>query len=355
MSRFTLAVVFAFGLLLGAQSLAAPIQQKEIDIQNKIFLFRWETDLQWKLDELPSEGTVPEFRVPYSGHDYPDKGGGTNVVVSGNMSPLAKYDQAFNRGRSLAVAWENQDVQESKGPERYGLLGLRRQPLFPRLQRQRAPGWYGHCNGWTAASIRHAEPKHSVVRNGVTFTPADIKALLAEVYMYADTEFLGGEDHAINPGLLHVVLANWLGRGEHPVAMESALGEVVFNYPIHAYKATVTQRTSRQTEVNLDVTYAYNSNREVHKSPRISKTKKFHYLLDLDDEGRVTGGAYYRDSVQIDMLWVPLNPRQGGQEGNERGCPHIDVKQVMLLWRDSVPEEERDKWLNIDPTFPKVE
>ena len=95
------------------------------------------------------------------------------------------------------------------------------------------------ATGGAAASIRHAEPQRSVTRNGVTSTPADVKTLLAEVYMYADSEFLGGVDHAIDPGTLHVVLCNWLGRGDHPVGMESALGEVVFNYPIYAYKADV--------------------------------------------------------------------------------------------------------------------
>jgi hypothetical protein len=60
------------------------------------------------------------------------------------------------------------------------------------LGRNRVPSWYGHCNGWTAAAMRHAEPQHSVTRNGVVFTPTDIKGLLADLYMYTDTEFLGG-------------------------------------------------------------------------------------------------------------------------------------------------------------------
>ncbi len=355
MSRFALVILFVSVAVREAPTSAAAIKQDEVDFQSKVFLNRWEVDLKWTLADLPTEGNVPDYRVPYSGHDYPDKNGGTGIVVSGNMSPLAKYDRAFNGGRYAAVAFEKEDVKESKGPERFGLLGRRREPLFPRLRQPRAPGWYGHCNGWTAASIRHAEPQNSVVRNGITFTPADIKALLAEVYMYADTEFLGGEDHAINPGLLHVVLANWLGRGDHPVGMETALGEVVYNYPIYGYQATLTTQSDRQTEVKMDVTYAYNSNREVHKSPQISKTMNFHYLLDVDEEGNVTGGAYHRGSQQIDMLWVPLNPPQGGRQGNERGNPHIDVKQVMAIWRDSVPEDVRDQWLNIDPTFPKEE
>ena len=76
----------------------------------------------------------------------------------------------------------------------------------------------------------------------------------------------------------------------------------------------------------------------------------FHYVLDLDDEGAIRGGRFYGDSQQIDMLWTPLKPVQGGEEGNERGNPHLNIKEVLAIWRDSVEEDLRKKWLNIDPT-----
>jgi len=28
----------------------------------------------------------------------------------------------------------------------------------------------------------------------------------------------------------------------------------------------------------------------------------------------------------------------------------LDIKEVLAIWRESVPEELRKKWLNIDPT-----
>jgi hypothetical protein len=225
-------------------------------------------------------------------------------------------------------------------------------PLLARLRQVRAPrtpGWYGHCNGWTAAAIRHAEPQSNVVRNGVVFTPADIKGLLAEIYMYTDTEFLGGIDSVIHPAVFHLSLTNWLGRGAHPVAMEAAVGEVVVNYPIYRYKSVVNKRTDDDVEVRTTVTYAVNTNVEAIRSPRFQKQMYFHYLLNVDREGQVTGGRYYSDSARIDMLWAPLQPIQGGQKGNERGNPHVDIKSVLAIWRESVPEDLRSKWLNIDP------
>jgi hypothetical protein len=189
-----------------------------------------------------------------------------------------------------------------------------------------------------------------VVRNGVVFTPADIKGLLAEIYMYTDTEFLGGIDAVIHPAVFHISMTNWLGRGAYPVGMEAAVGEVVVNYPIYGYKSSVTKRNDREAEVKMTVTYAMNTNGEAIRSPRIAKNMYFHYLLDVDQSENIVGGRYFGDSARIDMLWAPLQPIQGGKRGNERGNPHIDVKTVLAIWRESVPEDLRQKWLNIDPT-----
>jgi hypothetical protein len=260
------------------------------------------------------------------------------------MAVLRKYDVAFHRSQFLATTWERTDTTSSREPTvvRGRLLGI------ARVRVNRTPGWHGHCNGWTAASIRHAEPQHSVERNGVVFTPADIKGLLAEIYMYQDTQFLGGVDEAINPGLLHVILANWVGRGKHPIAMESALGREVWNYPIYAYASTFAKRPNDLVEVKVNCAYAQSTNREYDRSPRVQKVKYFHYLLHLDENGCIDGGEYFRDSARLDMLWTPLHPKQGGQEGNEPGNPHVDVHEVLSIWRESVPEEIRKGWRNID-------
>jgi len=341
-------LLLVFVLSLSDSSLAqasTAIQDQEITDQNEAYQRWWEQELVWRFDDLPIQGGVPKYRVPYSGHDYPDRAGGT-------MSAMRKYDLAFHGGRALATAFEQKDTSTIKEPtlERRGILGLRR------VMAERTPGWHGHCNGWTAASIRHAEPQSSVQRNGVTFTPADIKGLLAEIYMYSEAEFLGGDDDennsrddAMNPGLLHVVLANWIGRSSHPVAMDSTLGKEVWNYPIYAFSSTSARRSGgRQVEVRLNAAFAASTNQEYARSPRLKRVKTFHYLLDLDEEGKVTGGRYLNDSERIDMLWTPLFPAPGGQEGNERGNPHVDVKEVLAIWRESVPEDVRKEWVNID-------
>ena len=360
MSGHVLAVLLSYAVVSDANASGSEIKPEERDYQNQVFNTWWGGDLVRKLADLPTEAKVPDYRIPYSGYIYPDSGGGTDVRHGGGLSALGKYDVAFHEGRGLAVAHERMDVGAHRntlfsdqglfGSRRVRLEQLSRPPgLFERLRARRTVGWYGHCNGWTAASIRHAEPQKSVTRNGVRFKPAHIKALLAEIYMYTETEFLGGIDPVINPGTLHITLANWIGRGDHPVGMDDTVGKVVWNYPIHAYKATVTKRSEREADVKLEVTYAGNSNYEMDKSPRIKKTMNFHYLLNLDENGEILGGRYYGDSRRIDMLWTPLKPVQGGEEGNENGNPHLDVKQILAIWRESVPEDLCKKWQNIDP------
>jgi hypothetical protein len=321
-----------------------PIKKDELEQQQQAFKQWWGDEYVTKLSELPAEGKVPDFRVPYAGHDYPDRGGGT-------VNAMSKYDRAFHRGRPLATQFEQTDISDHRaagGGEREvrGLFGRVRM-----VRGRGVPTWYGHCNGWTAAAIRHAEPQQSVVRNGVVFTPADIKGLLAEIYMYTESEFLGGIDPAINPGILHLSLANWLGRGDHPLGMETAVGEVVINFPLFAYKSTINRFSQREAEVRTIITYALNINREMDKQPpKYHRQLYFHYVLDLDKDDNIKGGRYYTDSGQIDMLWAPLKPSQGGDERNKRGNPHLDVKEVLAIWRESVPEDLRKQWLNIDPT-----
>lgn len=338
MAAVTLAVTLAISL---GQN--GPIKAKDVEYQNEVFQSWWEADLVWRFDDLPTKGSVRSFRVPYSGHDYPDTAGGTTRV-------LRKYDRAFHRGRSLATAFEQRDVtaftEKTTEVRRGGLFGFRQYSV----EVERTPDWHGHCNGWTAAAIRHAEPEHNVTHNGVTFTPADIKGMLAEIYMYRDNEFLGGAEPGINPGILHVVFTNWLGRGRHPIAMDNTLGKEIWNYPLYTFATSSLKHSDRRVQVKMNAYYTQSLRQEFDRPQHLKRLIYFHYDLTLDEDGAITGGEYYRDSARIDFLWAPLHPVQGGDEGNKRGNPHINVKEVLAIWRESVPEELRNKWYNIDPT-----
>ncbi len=324
---------------------------EELEGPSEAYKRLWDRDLELAFDKLPTEGSVPEWRIPYSGFDYADTAGGTNYGLNG--SPMAKYDRAFNGGRGRASGWEASDTTfpSARDMRDRARAQGRRAGLFAgsRLVRE-ARGWYGHCNARTAASIRHAEPEKNVERNGVTFTPADIKALLCDIYMWSDTEVLAGDYSTVTAPMLHIMLTNWLGRGQHPVGMDDTPGEQTWNFPIYGYEITHNEKLSnRRVEIVMDITYAKPNMSEQDKSPRVTGEKRFHYFLDLDSSGKIVGGNFYGDSSIIDLLWVPMQPGQGGQEGNKDGNPHINTKEVLAIWRDSVSEDVRKKWFNADP------
>jgi len=330
----TSAIVF---LIFITNSAGAITPKIVVEKQNHVFEKYWGTEFEWKFEALPTSGTVPNFRVPYSGYIYPDRGGGT-------VDAMRKYDLAFHGGRPLAVGFEKWDTTAFKQPTpRKGPLGM---TLGKKME---TPSWHGHCNGWTTAAIRHAEPKTAVRRNGVVFTPADIKALLAEIYMYNDVEMLAGIDSKIDAGIFHAIITNWLGRGGHPLGLEADPSEEKWNYPTYAFSSSSAVRSERRVEVKLNLAYVKDSNGEYQESPRIRRMKSFHYDLHLNSQGEIIGGNFYKDSAIIDMLWLPLSPKQGRQKGNESGNPHVNVNQVLAIWRESAAPEERQKWLIVDP------
>lgn len=340
LSSHVLAVVVAacFGSVASAQYIEDNIVEK----QNTAFKKWWDTDFEWRFDKLPTAVSVEESRIPYAGYIYPDRQGGT-------VNALRKYDQAFGLN-GLTASYELRDVSQTdviREPVRVmrGFGRFRRMVTRTRAQ-VGVPYWYGHCNGWSAAAIRHAEPQKAVVRNGVTFTPSDIKALLAEIYIYNKNEML--DTKWINPGTLHAIVTNWLGRGGHPIGMEADPGEEKWNYPVYAYKVNAYNRGPNYVDVEMTFTYSNNIEREQDKAPRKPAQKYFNYRLHLDENGKIVGGYYYRNSSQIDMMWIPVRPKKGGAEGNERGNPHIDIDEVLAIWRESVPAEMRRNWAHID-------
>jgi hypothetical protein len=326
-------------LALAAGGIGQTPSAEEIKTQNALFERWWGESLNWKFAELPDKASVPAFRVPYSGHIWPDTGGGV-------VGPLQKYDRAFHQGRGRASSWEAWDAQSGRETfyqtRRYGFFGGR----VSTVPISRVPYWHGHCNGWTAAAIRHPEPQLSVVRNGVTFTPADIKGLLAEVYVYSQYATLAGESTLVEPAFLHVLISNYLGRQKYPIAMEATPGRERWNYPIYAYATSSASRGPGEVEVKMNIAYTHYANGEADRNEHVKRTMLFHYTLNLNEEGEIIGGNYYWDSARIDLLWAPLPLIQGGQKGNERGNPHINAAEVMAIARESVPDDLLAKWNN---------
>jgi len=339
-AHFLVAKSICVFAVLTSTAAAWPIGEEELKDITESYKRWWDTDLEMNFESLPKSGMVGKHRIPWAGHIYPDRAGGCYNV-------LRKYDMAFHGGRLLSASFERHDIaihRTSVSVTRRGLFGRSySRPSYG------TPHWAGHCNGWTAAAIRHAEPQNNVTRNGVVFRPSDIKGLMAELYIYCDIELLGGAyEGSVNPATLHLMLTNWVAKG-HPIGMDNTLGREIWNYPIYSFKSNSAKRGDREVEVRTNIGFVNSTNQEYDKAPKRYKFLSFHYALELDESGKIVGGYYYRDSSQIDLLWAPLQPTKGGTDGNKEGNPHLDPKEVLALWRDSVPEEARNNWYNINP------
>lgn len=343
--------------------------------KNSTFYFKIFNDsFTRRFDDLPAVGDVPTNRKPYSGGYYAEGDGGTDQIVAGNQTPLQKYDKAFNGGENKASAWE-------------------------RSKHTTGPNWAGHCNGFSATATRHPkEPANNVVRNGVTFAPQDIKALLAEIYMNADYEFLGGnrcdidgtppspgsradptvmgvcED--INPATLHTAITNWIGRMKHPLIMDMFSGDQVWNYPLYKYQVTqkdpITKAQAMQYVSGGGANYIFNPTAvkfvyvkttltyaEATRAETVGKltpgTMNLSYVLELDQAGDIVGGEWAGATSQKthpDFLWVALEPMTPNGT-RYMGNPNLSNDEVIKLWAESVGEDPNNPPLDIKrPTGP---
>lgn len=163
--------------------------------------------------------------MPWAGYWWPYKENGIATGKYGSrQSPAGKYDAARG-GHTHAQQWE---------VKKHGAA-------VPKVQ-----GWWGHCNGWCAASALFPEPKEEVKVNGITFGVGDIKGLLSEAGMSANADFFGnrvdwGNDYNSPkfddtvPDQFFLVLTNYMGMLKRPVLIDRYTGDQVWNQPLAGY------------------------------------------------------------------------------------------------------------------------
>jgi hypothetical protein len=121
------------------------------------------------------------------------------------------------------------------------------------------PGWWGICHGWSPYAISEPSAKHSVAKNGVTFYPGDLTAIMSLIYSQdlpskflsqrCDTEKkdLGtdntgrvrdGQCRDWNPGSMHVILTNFLGLQQRGFVEDRTFDLEVWNQPVQGFEVT---------------------------------------------------------------------------------------------------------------------
>ncbi len=289
------------------------------------------------LAQLPTSGGISRYW--YSPGYFPFTSEGTAARPAGeSLSPIEKYDLAFNSGMP-ATQWEK---------KYHGTDGGQASPQ----------GWEGHCNGVAAAIAVAPEPKRTVSFNNQTFTPYDIKALLAESLYHCESGFVGLRCDSnsnstdsygrpindacrdMNAGSLHVLLANMIGSKGEMVVMDMSRGFMVWNYPIAAFRV-LENRSIDGREANLLVSsnalgsniYAFNPEAKRFASVKTEVTyigssanqMTFEYVLELNDGGKIMGGEWTGSSKEShpDFLWKVEEPKSAN--------PYVDFYQVRKL------------------------
>ncbi|MAA78807.1 MAG: hypothetical protein CL916_06070 [Deltaproteobacteria bacterium] len=117
--------------------------------------------------------------------------------------------------------------------------------------------WWGHCNGWAAASILTHEPREErTITAGdtdITFSTADLKGLLTESHYSTQSIFYGerynGEEDDIadlTPAHFHKLITFYLKEQGVPFVFDTTASEAVWNFPV--WEAFVTMETA--SEIN---------------------------------------------------------------------------------------------------------
>jgi hypothetical protein len=257
--------------------------------------------------------------------------------------------------------------------------------------------WWGLCHAWTPAALIEEEPIDPVTVNGVVFQVADLKALMLTAYDSSRAVVVGGrcrtqqverdENGRIkdpncrdtNPGTFHIILGNLLGRFQTGFAEDRTYDAQVWNQPVHSYTVDAMQPLTEEeaialliaepegvssypfneealawSEVQVSVQYVVESRQS--REPMLPnhdgylRTDRYHYILELDGEGKIIGGEWINGSRTDDgrgfsegpdFLWYPTGPRPNpiadGPQGPRapRKNPHVNYRRVVELFEQS--------------------
>lgn len=371
-------------------------------------------ELETIVTALPSEGRAE--RPAWPGDYWATVNDSVNHRWQGRdtLSPLEKYDMAFNDWTPPEgfmdlkpfsgcgdTDWD-QEYYNQLGPaasywsNNKGNKAQRDQADDRAACDEAIEGWWGLCHAWVPAAILEDEPEGPVEYNGVTFEVSDMKALFLMMYDRSSTKFLGtrcnlrddeierdehgrikqSECRDTNPGSLHLILTNFLGRSGRAFAEDRTMNYQVWNQPVVGYRFRLVEEIDEEQATRLltpdceDCSYSYNDDAErffevladvdyiteshastepmIPRIDRYTRTDTYHYILECDQQGTIIGGEWisahvtaYPDrisfppdsqDVHADFLWLPL---RAGRSSN----PYASLENVRMLVRMSKAEQ----------------
>jgi hypothetical protein len=291
------------------------------------------SNFEYRLAQLPLKATLPAEKMPWSETYWPAQKGSINYRWN---SPSPEGFGNENPTRDQLMHMSHDQLAQLSPSEKYDVaMGRYSFPLKKEVasgSSPRAKDWAGICNGWAPAALEFREPKPVEVTNPdgivVPFGSSDVKGLLSyHLAFEADldvaqvgkrcfkmTRFLGASAcDDINPGAMHVILANQLG-----ILHEGFVGEIdrtheVWNQPIYGFESEIVgsaQSRHAAQAVRVRTKIYYTDELETSNWEPVNGTDKFkfdhqdvEYILELDSTGRITGGQWITQDVHPDFFW----------------------------------------------------
>ena len=233
----------------------------------------------YKFDELPTQGEAAQ--IPWAGDYWSTYKDSINQKVLGEeLSPAAKFGQAFNRTENMEdavsvdygvdarptadICSADSDCEAKNGVQTVCAKRAGQEKGYC------IETWTGICHAWAPAAIMEKEPENSVTKNGVEFTVMDLKGLITLAYDKGlQSEFVGTRcdedlnatgDDAIefdeygrpvgcfdtNPGTLHLILSNLIGIQGKTLVEDRTIDYQVWNQPIRGYEVLTNEEITAQ-------------------------------------------------------------------------------------------------------------
>jgi hypothetical protein len=296
---------------------------------------RFAADYEYRLDHLPLSGSVDAVDIPWSESYWPRNQGSLNLrwnaptpIGFGYRSPpFEKIKQMTRTELSHLSPAEKFDL--ARGRYDYPFTTYIRRYMAKR----NAKDFEGICDGWTASAIQFKEPLpiDHVNPEGITipFGSSDIKALISYLAAYhtdlgpifagryCTTFGFGSRCADINPGALHVILANEIGLRKTPFAADVEIGRETWNQPVFAYEFEIVGSAGSSSSIGylIQGKMHYTDELEISRWEPVTGTEHFmraaqdlKYVVELDSNHRITGGYWVEGSNHPDLFWKSTKP-----------------------------------------------
>lgn len=279
----------------------------------------------YNVNQLPLKAQLDI--LPWSESYWPTYTGSINIRWN-TVDKDGFYYRTYSKAEILKMSIE--DLKKLSPSEKYDIyMGRYDYPLYHEVRyygNPNAPDWHGICDGWSIAAIQYAEPAAVTMVNPdgvvVPFGSSDVKALMsfaAAIHFDVETRqvgtkcrWLGSGCADINPGAMHVILANQIGLKKQAFVTERDAGSEIWNQPTYGYEFTLVGSTS--SGVRVKGILHYTDELEISKWDPVVGTPDYKadkiemdYVLDLDYNNNIIGGYWLSGTDHPDFMWIPTN------------------------------------------------